>query len=187
MATLLDIKSIVYCALNVYSCISYSCISYTPIYILVCAHSSLYVWVNALQHSVSHCNTLQHTTAHCHTLPHTATHKTCSRPPRPQKAASEAGTSTCISPGTRQCSSADMCDAIHSYVWQDSFMCVQQRWYVSRHSFICVTQLIYMCDMTHSYVWQDSFICVPWLIDMCAFTNPHVTRALRFTRACTFQ
>ena len=38
----------------------------------------------------------------------------------------------------------------HSYVWNDSF--------------ICVSWLIHMCDMTHSYVWHDSFICVSWLI-----------------------
>ena len=51
-----------------------------------------------------------------------------------------------------------MCDMTHSYVWQNSF--------------ICVTWLIHMCDMTRYicvtwliiYVWHDSFTCVTWLI-----------------------
>jgi len=48
----------------------------------------------------------------------------------------------------------------HSYVWQDSV--------------ICVTWLIHMCDRTHSYVWHDSFIYVTWLIHMCDMTHSYV-------------
>ena len=47
-----------------------------------------------------------------------------------------------------------MCDMPHSYVWNDSC--------------ICVTCFIHMCDMTltclmHIYVWHDSCICVAWI------------------------
>ena len=42
-----------------------------------------------------------------------------------------------------------MCKMTHSYLWRDSFLCVE--W------------LIHICDMAHSYVWHGSFICVTWL------------------------
>jgi len=79
------------------------------------------------------------------------------------------------------------CDVIHSYMWHDSFSCVNEsrEWVMShiemsrdthrcwRDSFIYVTWLILMCDVTpmcvttHFYVRHDSFPCVTWLIPAC--------------------
>jgi len=80
------------------------------------------------------------------------------------------------------------CDVTHSYVWQDSFICVTWRihmcdftpshvWHdslcdfthshVLHDSFRCATWRMYLCDTTHSYVWNDWFIYVTWLTHMC--------------------
>ena len=82
-----------------------------------------------------------------------------------------------------------MCEMNHSYVWNDSFICMTwliHVWDVTHShvcycSFICVTWPesfiwhdsfirvtwpIYMRDMTHSHVWHDWFICVTVLIVM---------------------
>jgi len=78
-----------------------------------------------------------------------------------------------------------LCEMTHSYVWDDSFICVRWRVYmrdmtqshVQDSSFIFVRWLSYMCDMTHPYVWHDSSICVKWLwhdSSMCDMTHPYV-------------
>ena len=89
---------------------------------------------------------------------------------------------------------------LNSYVWHDSFTCVNQS-----DSFICMTwlmrsrlvvsgssstRLIHMCDITRSCVWhdsfigdgraagalpQDSFICVTWLVHTCDTTHSYVS------------
>ena len=72
-----------------------------------------------------------------------------------------------------------MCGMTHSYVRNDSFICVawlthmcdMTRSYVWHDSFICATWPVRPCPMTHSYVRRDSFVRVSWLIRSCVWTN----------------
>ena len=78
----------------------------------------------------------------------------------------------------------DVCDMSHSYLWHGSFMCVtwlihmcdKTHSYVWHDSLMCVTCLIHICDMAHSCVWHDWFICVTWLIHVCDMINSYVWR-----------
>jgi len=85
-----------------------------------------------------------------------------------------------------------MCAMTHSYMCQDSFICVP--WLIP----MCA-MIISMCAMTYSYIRHDSFLCeyahmlawvhwdtigcckyhdsfiyVPWLILMCTMTHSYV-------------
>jgi len=59
----------------------------------------------------------------------------------------------------------------HSYVWQNSHMCVPYLIHVRAMTHSFVPWLINMCAMTHSHVCHNSFMCVTWLIHMCAISH----------------
>ena len=65
--------------------------------------------------------------------------------------------------------SAQMCDATHSYVWRDTFICATWRIHVSDMGWRIENTwtAAQMCDVTHSYVWRDIFTCVTWCTHMC--------------------
>ena len=57
-----------------------------------------------------------------------------------------------------------MCDMTH-YMWDMTHS------YVGQDSLLCVTWLTHTCDTNRSCVWHDPLICVTWLTHTCDMTH----------------